>query len=97
MRDDHIKDEPESAATDLALTRHSVKVPSGNQAVVSVPSILDHAVRQIKCQGAANIVFDLLQSGRQRPDYLETTLAALDDDCRSAFLRQLAKRIEASR
>jgi hypothetical protein len=42
-------------------------------------------------------VFDLIRGKQQAPDLLETTLAALDADCRSAFLRQIAKRIEGSR
>ena len=63
----------------------------------SVPSLLDHSVRQIKCQMVADQVFDLIRGGQQSPSYLETTLAALDPDCKSAFLRQIAKRIEGSR
>jgi hypothetical protein len=91
----HQQNDPGSAATEtLGLTRPPHKVPSGNQAEVSVPSILDHSVRQIKCQMIGDLVFDLIRLGRQQPDYLETTLTALDDDCRSSFLRQLSKRIE---
>ena len=62
----------------------------------SVPSLLEHSIRQIKCQGAADITFELIRGGQQQPDFLETTLAALAPDCKSAFLRQLAKRIEGA-
>lgn len=61
-------------------------------------SIFDHSVRQIKCQAAANIAFDLLRGGHAPQGFLLNTLATLDRDCVPAFLEQLSKRIrEAGR
>ncbi len=94
---DHKQSEPGTAATDLTLTETPLIVPSGVTAEHSLTtgeSLLDISVRAIKCQRAADITFDLIRSGQQVPNFLETTFAALDADCRSAFLRQIAKRIE---
>jgi hypothetical protein len=91
---EHIKDEDQWRQPNDPLTK------TGSLAFASLPadtSLLDHSVRQIKCQMISDQVFDLIRGKQQAPDLLETTLAALDADCRSAFLRQIAKRIEGSR
>lgn len=73
--------------------------PSEKEALTSLTnceSYLDISLRAIRCQAAANIVFDLLQKGQQHPDFLRETIGWLDADCHDAFFQQLSKRIRES-
>ncbi len=91
---DHIKDEPESAATVLTLTK------TGTLAFASLPanlSLLDHSVRQIKTQMIADQIFERIRLGQSEQHLLLHTLQELDTDCVSTFLRQLSKRIEGGK
>ncbi len=91
---DHIKDEPESAATDLTLTK------TGSLAFASLPastSLLESSVRQIKAQLVADQIFERIQLGQSEQHLLLHTIQALDTDCLPTFLRQFSKRVEASK
>ena len=93
MRREKENDPGATAIATLGLALASVP----HKVALSVPSLLDHSVRQIKCQMVADQVYDLLRGGQQHPDFLRDTIQSLDPDCLPAFLRQLCKRIEVER
>lgn len=74
-----------SAATDLTLTTKT------ERSVKAAGFSLDHAVRVIQSQQAADICFDLILGDTQSPDFLSDS-ALLSENPR-AFLAQIQKGI----
>lgn len=77
-----------SAATDLTLT------PKTDPSVKAASFSVDHAVKVIQSQKAADICFDLIVGDTQQPDLLAD--AAVMSDNPRAFLAQIQKRIVRS-
>jgi hypothetical protein len=89
------ENEDRKAATliDPLTTQTEPSVKEAFSSLTNCESYLDISLRAIRCQAAANIVFDLIQKGQQHPDFLRETIGWLEADCLNAFYQQLSKRI----